>query len=441
MNMKSLKRYDYLVALNLLLGIYFPCQAETQISAGSLFFGQQSRESIPKEKEMFSKSSDAYFLFGLTAKKETESIHYDLNMELGMNGSRKHLVYARENAYVQWSPNNFGLMIGRKEQTTKNIFPGWKDGLEGIGFFYNWNEKWKLCVQALDYYRGYPLLEKEFLLEEFSVSRAHRFRHGLELEFKSGLQSYSFGFQYLNLGNWGKFSEEVIGNQSGDRDFLYQAKLSYQIESKFFTLGIQGFLVRGLDKTQSHEIRRFSSLPISGEAISLNLGFKEDIFYGKLRGFLPDRHKVNEQGEILETGFIGMGTYPFRGFLLGQIMNFNPAPWVKNSGLLMDENFRNGYQYSFLGEWELGIQERQWSISVFGTTCIPYHSNGSIKGTIRANRKDFSRLFLQEWGIEFNLNPHSEQSFFFTLQISHLVTSKEIGQNSTGAFLKGGIRF
>ncbi|MCX7997718.1 MAG: hypothetical protein N3A69_02040 [Leptospiraceae bacterium] len=410
-----------------------------------LLYGLQSKspskeidktQSQSKEFE-YKKQSENLLLLGVNNISHNDKYGYDFKFQLLSNGN-KVKPFLGENAYIYFQVWDAHLFLGRKNFLNKKIFFEWKDGTEGIGIFYQ-TKNWSFQIGLLDYYRAYPILEKSFLVSS-DLGKEHRFRHSAELSFENENHFLGFSFFYLNLGNWGRYSNEVLKTNSGDRDFLYEAKLQYELSLSFFQWGMGLHFLRGLDKTQSHEIRKNASLPFAGELVTTKLGFHFELFSLELRGFLPDRHKVNKQGEILESGYIGTGTYPFRGVLLGQLLEYYPSAWVKEKGLGFEENFLQGFRYSFLGEVELRIKAEDWKVSLFATNLTPYKTNGTQKGTLRANRQEFSRLFLNEYGIEFLYHPTNE-NIFFSLFVSTLVTSKEIGYSATLAYIKGGIKF
>jgi hypothetical protein len=412
---------------------------QTKFKIESFNYGIQTK-SLENNKEIFSKTSDLFFLGGIYSKQESQNFSHEVDFQIGGN-KEKFFFYPNENTFFQFSKGTLNIFFGRKQHILKRQFLSWKDGIEGIGMDFTWRENWKIQFNALDYYRAYPLLEKEFALENKDKSKGHRFRHGVEFGFKNEVHSAFFSFQYLNLGNWGRYSNEVLEAKSGDRDFLYELGLQYEFRNNFFLIGLGCFLVRGLDKTQSHEIRSNKSLPFSGELVTAKLGLNLDFFFFNWRGFLPDRNKTNKQGEILESGYIGMGTYPFKGVILGQVLQFYPSAWVRSSGLSIESGFINAYRYSFVSEIELGIKDKTWKLIFFGTNCIPYLENGTKKGSMRPFREEFSKYYLNEWGAEFFYNFSEIEGGFLSFQVSQLVTSKEIGWNSTAAYIKGGIFF
>ncbi len=393
-------------------------------------------QNKPNEFE-FKKQSENIFLFGVNHTSQKEKYGYEFDFQIAWNGNQSK-AFLGENTYIYFKVLDSDLIFGRKNFLNKKIFFNWIDGFEGIGILYKTNS-WKIQVNLLDYYRAYPLFEKSFLLD-IKSKQEHRFRHSAELFYEKENHLFGFSFFYLNLGNWGRYSNEVLKSHSGDRDFLYEGSLVYKFSYEFFEWGIGMHLLRGLDKTQSHEIRKNSSLPFYGELVTTKLGFQFEIFSFELRGFLPDRHKVNKQGEILETGYIGTGTYPFRGILLGQVMEYYPSAWIREQGLVLEENFLQGFHYSFLGEGEFSLKFEDWKLHIFVTNLTPYKTNGTEKGRLRANRQEFSRLFLNEYGSEFIYKP-KEQNYFFNLFVSYLVTSKEINYSATLVYLKGGIVF
>lgn len=430
-----------------LIFIFFPqvIFGKNLFNSSVLLYGLQSKfpsqevsttESKSNEFE-FRKQSENLVLFGLKDLSHNEKHGYEFDFQVSWNGDKLR-AYLGENAYLYFKVWDANLIFGRKKFLNKKIFFNWLDGSEGIGVLYQ-NKFWKIQVNLLDYYRAYPTFEKSFLLD-LEFSKSHRFRHSAELSFENQNHFLGFSFFYLNLGNWGRYSQEVLSSRSGDRDFLYEGSLVYQFSYEFFQWGIGAHLLRGVDKTQSHEVRKNSSLPFSGELLTTKLGLHFEIFSLELRGFLPDRHKVNPQGEILESGYIGTGTYPFRGVLLGQLLEYYPSAWVTQRGILFEENFLQGFHYSFLGEIEISFKSENWKLHSFVSNLTPYKKNGTEKGTLRANRQEFSRLFLNEYGAEFIYQP-KEENYFFSIFVSSLVTSKEIGYSASLAYLKGGIFF
>lgn len=394
-------------------------------------------EQTQKNSPQFDRRSENLFLFGVNDISHNENWGYDFNFQVIFQ-ENKATYFLGDNAYLYFKIWNTDLTFGRKKFFNKKIFLSWIDGTEGLGIFYE-TKFWKIQVNLLDYYRAYPSFEKNFLLNQESP-KGHRFRHSAEICFENENHFFGFSFYYLNLGNWGRYSKEVLNSHSGDRDFLYEVNLQYVLNYYFFQWGVGLHLLKGLDKTQTHEIRKGASLPFSGELVTTKLGFHFDLFSLEMRGLLPDRHKTNKQGEILESGYIGMGNYPFRGVLIGQYLQYYPSAWITQKGLVFEENILQGFHYSFLGEVEISIKSENWNFHIFVSNLTPYKMNGTEKGTLRANREEFSKLFLNEYGTEFLYKPIAK-NFFFSLFVSSLATSKEIGYTATLAYLKGGILF
>jgi hypothetical protein len=245
----------------------------------------------------------------------------------------------------------------------------------------------------------------------------------------------------MQLGDWGESSLDNLRESTRrDRDFLYHAGFHFGLQFSYMQFGLTGILSRGLDKTNSNEVRKNSSLPITGEALLGKIAILLPSLEFKYNFFLPDRDKRNEALDVLETGFIGMGSNPMRGKLLSQIINFYPSGWVTPEGMQRIKSYEWGRFSSLLNQLEFTYKASWGKIGVFCDHITPYLIQPS-RGTMSFQRRDFSKYYLVEGGINIQLGIQNKGDYFVELVVSAVQSSREIGIKGTIGYISGGVYF
>lgn len=398
----------------------------------------------------FIPDSDGIFFYSPSFSKEPlnlekDKTHYNLNFTIRKKTKADEAsnLFLRENLNIGYSFSKFSIFIGRKQFSSLYLSdPNWKDGVEGITLETKFKNNSILNLYLFDIYRGYPLFRNEFSLEKTNdpLTKGNRQRYSLEYSYFSNFISFNFHSQFLLFGNWGKYAvDDPNKSNLGDGDFLYSNSLTFKIKKNILNSSISLLSSRGLDKTPFNKERASRNLLMTGEAINFGLGI--DFQKWKLGGviFLPDSNKRNEQGELLDYGYIGTGAFLPEGFLLSQSIQFIPSNWVTNKGLERNESYDFSRQNSFYGKGKLSFLLGEYKLHLLAEHIIPYRKNIALNGQIYIDRKYFSTESLTEVSLIFTIGELQNQSTFFQFQLSRLTSTDQIGIRGTSLYLTGGI--
>ncbi|MGJ4747255.1 LA_2168 family protein [Leptospira sp. SA-E8] len=342
----------------------------------SILFRTQGRITDEKESSRIAALASPVIL-GFKFEKYTEKFITNLEWTLITTPTSGVVFLPGRNSYFGILYKGFLWGAGRKSDPDEEFpaWSSWKDGVEGL-FVETEMDRIKIRFDALDLYRAFPLLENQWLKlqgreyflpkqareeliseKDIALSSQSRYRAGISLTGnKEDHFIYRFRVRYLSLGDWGRFGSDTNESRSesieGDRDYLVEWRLGLGFVWKFFYISGDFFLSRGIDKTGYHPSRSERSIPISGEALRIDLGFYNT--YGKISifGFLPDREKRSSQGEILEMGFVGMGASPIANPILQQVWGFCPSAWITDQGLEREETNFPGKRPANLFGWK-----------------------------------------------------------------------------------------
>ncbi|MCE9501303.1 MAG: hypothetical protein K8R21_12520, partial [Leptospira sp.] len=162
--------------------------------------------------------------------KDNFGYYAEMQLLKSANGDdRRDYFYFGENAFLELFIPRIDLNIGRKLFSSgRSSFTGSRDGKEGISVKLDSGKKISLDFILFDYYRGFPLYEKNIILsrDESKTENGERSRHGIFFDYSLDKLRASAYTLYLNLGNWGEFSKDDYRRNSlgiGDGDFLYHA--------------------------------------------------------------------------------------------------------------------------------------------------------------------------------------------------------------------------
>ena len=405
-------------------------------------YSSKTTEFIPDSDGIFF-YSPSFFKEPLNLEKD--KTHYNLNLTIRKKTKADEAsnLFLGENLNIGYSFSKFSIFIGRKQFSSLYLSdPNWKDGVEGITLETKFKNNGILNLYLFDIYRGYPLFRNEFSLEKTNdpLTKGNRQRYSLEYSYFSNFISFNFHSQILLFGNWGKYAvDDPNKSNLGDGDFLYSNSLTFKIKKNILNSSISLLSSRGLDKTPFNKERASRNLLMTGEAINFGLGI--DFQKWKLGGviFLPDSNKRNEQGELLDYGYIGTGAFLPEGFLLSQSIQFIPSNWVTNKGLERNESYDFSRQNSFYGKGKLSFLLGEYKLHLLAEHIIPYRKNIALNGQIYTDRKYFSTESLTEVSLIFTIGELQNQSTFLQFQLSSLTSTEQIGQRGTSLFLTGGL--
>ncbi|MEM7180340.1 MAG: hypothetical protein AAF518_05480 [Spirochaetota bacterium] len=393
---------------------------------GTQFKNSQKWQSLSKQQEQMDGGALAALMW------QEQTLDYTYNIQLffvkRFEGEQKEdFLYLGTNAYLQIFFSRFSLLAGRVQSNQYPQQIHWKDGGEGLQVLSQFSSL-ELRIQLFDYYRGYPLWENfQYSSEEVRRSKTgKRFRNAFSVIQKNGFGVWSFFFTYLNSYDWGSFSQDLPDQNNGDRDYLYHGRLRYQVEFSYWQFGVAFTFARGLDKIAQNPFSPEKSLPISGEMADIFLQYTRNHYWFSLFLFLPDSDKRNREGQVLELGYVGMGSIPYRTKGLAQAYNFYPAAWVTHRGLEKQDSLFLARRNSFWANSQLALQGSMWQLVFSYNYILPRIRKRESSGGIETDKKFYEKQFLAEAGLAFhwqkteNYSLLVEYSFFYSNQSSFL---------------------
>ena len=436
-------RFFFLLLLYLLLTIDI-------LPDFSFRYATYSNQAISETKSNF---SDHILFLGYNQKKEKPECKesecksythsYDLNFELlGYTNQKSSSIdlYAGKNAFFAIGSNTYGLNIGRVSSNFYNtIFKDWYDGTDGLVFYYKSKEV-SIQFSMLDFYSGYKLSDKFYLLDpkQKENSTGNRFRSSVSIDYYIETWKLSLLVSYLNTGNWGKFSLDETSNK-GDSDYLYHVGGLVKTSGEFYEVGLLALLAKGLDRTTYSFSTRTSSIPISGEL--LGAFFTVKYLYTKFRTsvYLPDGDKRSTNRDVLELGFVGMGTSPFDSNILLGSVNYLPSAWVTHKGLEKTDQLQNSRRNSLWVHSELTFNLSNFELSLSYQYILPRRFDTASTGNISFAKTDYEKGFLSEPGLGIQYNDYIE-NFFVKFQYSYLYSTFHEKTKNQFLSFQGGIK-
>lgn len=401
-----------------------------------------SKENIQNNNYIFFYSTQ---IINNKSEVENNKIFYNINpiLKVKEDESKKLSFYSGDNLYLGYKLNNFSVIVGR--MPFSNFYRAdniWKDGIEGITIESEFKNGSNLKLYLFDYYRGFIQFKNEFFIEKENTFKGNRFRSGLEYNIPLKFLFINFHSTYLNLGNWGKYSNDDPKRvPQGDNDYLYFNSLSLNYKKNYFSSTLTFLSSRGVDRSSFNQIRNSKNLLTTGEALQLFIDYRISYYQLSTSFFLPDSNKVNSQGEILESGYTGMGSYYSEGFLLSQYINFLPANWVTQNGLERNSTIYNSRQNSFFGKLKVSYLFDSMKLSLFYEKYIPYKNNRSLNGEIYFDKKYYSPESISELSFAFEYKENKNSSLFFKIQISRLISEFLDKTHASSIYFTGGLQF
>ncbi|WP_046691751.1 LA_2168 family protein [Leptospira santarosai] len=352
---------------------------------------------------------------------ETSGVNIRLQADLTASSESKLAFFAGKNLFFEFKKENLSLVVGRiQEELKRSAFTDWTDGTDGIVIKANFKELGRVRFDLFDFYSGYSLFEKNGLrntilntknarfdpTNEIEVSNIfkNRYRGGVSYRYDLPYLETGFRFQYLNLQNWGRYANDSVsetGNvSSGDRDYLTHSAIELKLKYSRFHCFFSGILARGQDKTGWNRIRKASAIPITGEAILISTGVTWNFWKFDIFGFLPDRDKRSENGEVLELGFIGIGSSPSPVFSTNQSLDFYPSAWITDRGLEKQSGIQSGKRQSAWTGINLEYQESLIRFRLYIASYFFLSDTKGNEGALTISKSGFRKDYLRETLIE-----------------------------------------
>ncbi|ONF86471.1 LA_2168 family protein [Leptospira santarosai] len=352
---------------------------------------------------------------------ETSGVNIRLQADLTASSESKLAFFAGKNLFFEFKKENLSLVVGRiQEELKRSAFTDWTDGTDGIVIKANFKELGRVRFDLFDFYSGYSLFEKNGLrntilntknarfdpTNEIEVSNIfkNRYRGGVSYRYDLPYLETGFRFQYLNLQNWGRYANDSVsetGNvSSGDRDYLTHSAIELKLKYSRFHCFFSGILARGQDKTGWNRIRKASAIPITGEAVLISTGVTWNFWKFDIFGFIPDRDKRSENGEVLELGFIGIGSSPSPVFSTSQSLDFYPSAWITDRGLEKQSGIQSGKRQSAWTGINLEYQESLIRFRLYVASYFFLSDTKGNEGALTISKDGFRKDYLRESLIE-----------------------------------------
>lgn len=398
-----------------------------------IFAGGINQKEMVHQQSIESQDVAAFGQAIYSGKKANYQYHLDIGfLQRFSDNEKRDYFYFGENTYIQLPFADFSFYFGRIIHPNYPAFLAWKDGSEGIAIKMT-GEDWQVRLTVFDYYRGFPLLANfQYASKEvLTAKKGNRLRHSLSSSYQGYLGQLRFSLAYLNSYDWGSFSRDLPQETSGDRDFLYHIGFGYQQEISSFVFGGQFTLARGLDKVAYNPFFTGKSIPIVGELITLFGQYKGNDWGINFFCFLPDADKRNSQGQVLELGFVAMGSNPFTTKVLGQGLNFYPSAWVTQKGFEKTDAILHGRRNSFWTQMQIYFLYQKWKMILQYNYLLPIVLDGENSGGIEVQPAQYERFFLAEPAI--CLEYQQESKYSMQLEYSLLLSNKN--QITRGQFL------
>ncbi|MDI7165090.1 LA_2168 family protein [Leptospira santarosai] len=424
--MKKLIIYSYFI-------IFLPISASekskgwTQISwmGWGLAGSRKDSDSLSQEKEDRTykelRINSSLIRGEIDESLETSGVNIRLQADLTASSESKLALFAGKNLFFEFRKENLSLVVGRiQEELKRSAFTDWMDGTDGIVIKANFKELGRIRFDLFDFYSGYSLFEKNGLrntilntknarfdpASEIEVSNIfkNRYRGGVSYRYDLPYLETRFRFQYLNLQNWGRYANDSAsetGNvSSGDRDYLTHSAMELKLKYSRFHCFFSGILARGQDKTGWNRIRKASAIPITGEAVLISTGVTWNFWKFDVFGFLPDRDKRSENGEVLELGFIGIGSSPSPVFSTNQSLDFYPSAWITDRGLEKQSGIQSGKRQSAWTGINLEYQESLIRFRLYIASYFFLSDTKGNEGALTISKSGFRKDYLRETLIE-----------------------------------------
>ncbi|WP_061248339.1 LA_2168 family protein [Leptospira alstonii] len=445
--MKKLFVYSFFI-------MFFPASASeknngwTQVSwMGWGLAGSQKTSGLSQSKEDRTlkelRINSSLFHAGIDRGLETSRVNLRLQADWIVSGESKLAFFAGRNLFLEFKKENVSLIVGRVgEEMKTSAFTDWMDGTDGITIKSNLGELGHVRFDLFDFYSGYSLFEKNGLKntilntkkgkfdsekgsayvdsEKVEVATSdifkNRYRGGVSYRYDLPYLETGFRFQYLNLQNWGRYTNDLISEtenvSSGDRDYLTHSTLELKLKLFWFHCFFSGILARGQDKTGWNRVRNASAIPVTGEAVLISVGAFRNSWKFDAFGFLPDRDRRSENGEVLELGFIGMGSSPSPVFSTNQSLDFYPSAWITDRGLEKQFGIQGGKRQSAWTGINLEYHKSLIRFRLYAASYFFLSDTQGNSGALTISRDSFQKGYLKETLIQALMYFPSENTKF-----------------------------
>lgn len=405
-------------------------------------------ENTEVGKRYLNRNSNQMLSAGLAYAKTINQVEINLDFDLAKkNEPNRDRLYMGKNSYLSLNLNEIFVGVGRKQFSFRNSpFLGYTDGGEGLFLEKNFNQKWRFQLFLFDDYRGYRLLEKEYLTpeslsgkEELKIGGQRR-RHSFGFSYQDVLK-ITFGVSYLEFGASGKYSKEMNQNVSlygADGDSIVQGNLGFHFDKRGFYAKSEFLVSKGVDRTYNQRTTTSGSLLIEGEAVSFGFGYTGDYLNFGLSGFLSDREERDSQNRIIKLGYMNTGTHIGSTYFLSQYFRMFPSSHFSERGYERNQTLLYGSPQSMYGESFFSIQLYDILMKVTAAIIIPYQASGASDGKISLKKENYERFSLTE--ISYDLSYKTVESQL-GLTLSYVTSPSYLNIRGTMIQMYGSVIF
>ncbi|TGL59708.1 hypothetical protein EHQ58_08155 [Leptospira ognonensis] len=399
-------------------------------------------------KSYLNRNSNQLLSAGLKYVKSINQvdINLDFDMVKGSEVSRDRF-YTGKNSFLSLHLNEILIGVGKKEFCFRNSpFVGYADGGEGLFLEKRMNQKWRFQLFLYDDYRGFRLLEKEYLSPELLSGKeelksgGQRRRHSFGFSYQ-GILNFTFGVSYLEFGASGKNSKELNQNVSlygADGDSVVQGNLGLNYENRGFYAKTEFLWSKGVDRSYNQRTATPGSFLIEGEAFSFGFGYTGGYFHFGLSAFFSDREARDSQNRIIKLGYMNTGTHIGSTYFLSQYFRIFPSSQFSERGYERNQTLLSGSPQSMYGESFFSIQLYDILMKFTAAIIIPYLGSGESDGKISLKKENYEKFSLTEFSYDLSFKTEESQ---IGLTLSYLTSPDTLNIRGTMLQIYGSVIF
>jgi hypothetical protein len=403
---------------------------------------------MPTDNRFMKRNTNSLLYAGVVYERKTEDLKVILDFDLVKRSeSSRDMIYAGKNSYISLSLGQFWLGVGRRNFIFRESpFSGYSDGGDGLFIESDFQKKWKFQFFLWDHYRGYRLLEKEYLSpsllsgQEIEAHSGQRRRHSFGLVYEDSFR-FSFGISYFEMGTFGKQTKEVNSNVTkygADGDAVILGNLGGKKNLGNFYTSLEFLWAKGVDKTANKATTTSGSFLIEGEAITLGAGYSDNFIRFGIATQIHDSEERNDKNQIVKLGYLNTGTHLGSTYYLSQYLQMYPSGHFTESGLERNQTLLRGRSQGSYGEIFFGVQFYEIFFKLSSALILPYRASGPSDGKISLKRENYENFYLSEYSLELAYKKDQNQ---IGILISHLESTSNLSIRGTMVSCYGNVVF
>jgi|JI8StandDraft_1071087.scaffolds.fasta_scaffold00649_11 hypothetical protein len=367
-------------------------------------------DETSNDSRYLNRSSNSLLSAGLKYDKQFDRIDVNLEMDLvKRNETKGDLLYTGKNNFIRYNLNDYFIGVGKRQFFYRESpFIGYSDGGEGLFVEKNFNRKWKFQIFFWDHYRGYRLLEKEYLSpdhftgKEIEIQKGQRRRHSFGFVFEDFLK-LTMGISYIEFGTFGRHTKEVNTNVTkygADGDSALMGNCGAKFDFRYFYTNIEVLWTKGIDRSMNKMTTTPGSILIEGEALSLGFGYADSFLKYGIALQISDREERNSQNQVVKLGFMNTGTHPGSTYFLSQYLQMFPSSYFSQNGLERNQTILRGHPQSSYGEIFFSVHLFDIFMKLTAAMILPYKASGKSDGKISFQKESYENFYLAEFSYD-----------------------------------------